>query len=48
MKFLIIGFYSCMSHQVYDFIKEDNIIPELRLKGIPNHFSYFKFLFLYF
>lgn len=42
MKFLIIGFFSCISHQSYDFIKKEDIIEEYKIDGIANHFSYYK------
>lgn len=46
MKFLIIGFYNCISHINNDFIKDDNIYDEYKNRSVANHFSYYKDIFI--
>ena len=46
MKYLIVGFFSCVSHQNHNFIKPDNIDPKYRVDGVANHFSYYKDIYI--
>ena len=46
MKYLIIGFYSCISHQNNDFINKENILDKFKIDSTANHFSYYKDLYI--